>query len=238
MIRKILEGLIDCVYPPRCPICNKIIPLGGSNICTVCSKKVTYVEEPYCLKCGKPVDDERELCCDCSQKEHNYDEGRSTFIYDEYMSRSVYRFKYNSKKEYAKFYGEEIFKRLNKKIISWNAEAIIPVPIHKMRMKQRGFNQANLLAKELSKYTKIPVKNNIVYRKNQTKVQKNLSAKERENNIKKAFIVKKNSVELNSVIIIDDIYTTGSTVDAISACLKAAGVKKVYVVTLCIGRGI
>ena len=220
-------------------MCDEIIPGFGKGICKECKGKLTYVQEPYCMKCGKPIEnEEKELCSDCERKNHNYDEGRSVFIYDEYMSRSIYRFKYNSKKEYALFYGEEISKSLGMKIKSWNPDALIPVPIHKSKLKKRGFNQAYLIAKEISKNLNIPINDKILIRKNQTKVQKNLGAKERENNLKKAFNVKKNSVKLNTVVIIDDIYTTGSTIDAISTVLKESGVKKVYFITLSIGRGI
>ena len=170
-------------------------------------------------------------------KEHSYDEGRAALVYDEYVSRSIYRFKYNAKQEYAGYYANIIYNRLGDKIRSWDAKALIPVPIHKNRMKKRGYNQAYLIAKELSKLTGIPVENNLVKRKNETKVQKELGARERENNLKKAFIVNKNVVELKSVVIIDDIYTTGSTVDSIASLLKEKGVRKVYFISLSIGRG-
>lgn len=230
--------VVDLIYPPRCPVCNEIVAISDGGVCPGCKGKFHYVEEPYCLKCGKPIiDDEEEYCDDCKNKRHYYEEGRACFIYDEYMKESIYRFKYNKKQEYATYYGKEIYKRLYRIIKTWGADALIPVPIHKERMKKRGYNQAELIANQLSKLTKIPVKNHILERKNSTKALKNLGAIERENNLKKAFIVKENVVKLRTVIIVDDIYTTGSTVDAISSCLHDAGVEKVYFITLCIGRG-
>ena len=235
-IKKIPGMLLDAIYPPICPICNEIVP-AGKLICPACERLLSYVEEPICAKCGKPVDDDESLCRDCARGGHVYDEGRAVFIYDEYMSKSMYRFKYNGKQEYARFYGRCMYECLGPFIKSRNIEAIVPVPVHKKRLYERGYNQAYLLAKELSKRLEIPVCDHLVIRKTATKVQKNLSAASRQNNLKKAFIASGNVVKYKSVLIVDDIYTTGSTVDAVSAALKQGGVRKVYFVTLCIGRG-
>ena len=235
-IKKISGMLLDAIYPPICPICNEIVPTG-KLIHPACARLLPYAEEPSCAKCGKPVDEDEELCRDCARGGHVYDEGRAVFIYDEYMSKSMYRFKYNGKQEYARFFGRCMYEQLGDFIRSRNIEAIVPVPVHKKRLAERGYNQAYLLAKELSKSLKIPLCDHLVIRKTATKVQKNLSAASRQNNLKKAFIVSENSVKYSSVLIVDDIYTTGATVDAVAGCLKGAGVGRVYFVSLCIGRG-
>ena len=139
--------------------------------------------------------------------------------------------------EFAKLYGRIMHDRLKEKIDEWNVDAIVPVPVHKSRLKKRGYNQAALIAKELSKRLKIPVNECLVVRTGATGAQKDLSAAERQNNLKKAFKVTENVVEYDTVLIVDDIYTTGATVDAMARCLKGAGIKKVYFATLCIGRG-
>jgi ComF family protein len=189
------------------------------------------------MKCGKPVDEDEEYCHDCLRCTHEFVEGRAALVYDEFTSKSIYRFKYNHKREFAKVYGRIMVERLGEKIKSWNADVIIPVPIHKSRMKKRGYNQAKLIADELSKRLNIPVCNTLVVRNTATSVQKDLSAKARQNNLKKAFNVTKNDVKYRSVLIVDDIYTTGATVDAMARCLKGVGIQNVYFVSLCIGRG-
>ena len=127
--------------------------------------------------------------------------------------------------------------RLGDKIRRWDVDAVIPVPVHKSRLKKRGYNQAALIAGELSKRLGIPMRDGVVIRRAATGVQKELGAAERQNNLKKAFIVPGNVVKLKSVLVVDDIYTTGATVDAVAGCLKGAGVEKVYFASLCIGRG-
>ena len=232
-----LTVLTDMVYPRICPVCNEIMPLGCADTHPACARRLSFVEEPYCMRCGKPVGEDAEYCADCTNTVHLYDEGRAALIYDEYASKSIYRFKYNGKREFAPFYGKVMYERLGRKIRSWNADAIVPVPVHRSRLKKRGYNQAYLIARELSKRLAIPVLERLVVRTSATGAQKELDAAARQNNLKKAFKVAQNVVKLNTVLVVDDIYTTGATVDAMAGCLKDAGVKKVYYVSLCIGRG-
>ncbi len=235
-LTKIPGMIVDAIYPPICPVCNEIVR-GKDIICPSCKRLLSYVEPPVCSRCGKPLDEDGMLCRDCAKGRHIYDEGRAALEYDEYMSRSIYRFKYNGKREFAGLYGRIMYDRLGDKIRQWNVEVIVPVPVHKSRLKKRGYNQAALIAKELSKSLKIPVNERIVVRTSATGAQKELSAAERQNNLKKAFKVTENVVKYDSVLIVDDIYTTGATVDAMASCLKGAGIGKVYFATLCIGRG-
>lgn len=229
--------LIDMIYPRICPVCNEIITARAADICPECAGRLNYVGFSFCMRCGKPVRDDEEYCSDCIAAGHEYDEGRAVLLYDGVTSRSLYRFKYGGKQEYAKFYGRVICERLGRKIKSWNADVIIPVPIHPSRKRKRGYNQAELIAKEISKRLGIRMATDIVYRSRATGALKKLGARERQNNLKKAFNIKQNSVKYETVLIVDDIYTTGATVDAMARCLKGAGVKKVYYVALCIGRG-
>ena len=232
-----IEIITDMIYPKICPVCNRIMPLGCRSAHPDCAAKLSFAVEPYCVRCGKPVEEYMEYCSDCTRVKHFYDEGRAALIYDEYASKSIYRFKYNGKREYAAFYADIMQKHLAHVIRRWNTDVIIPVPVHRSRLKKRGYNQAYLIAKELSKRLSIPVDDTLVVRTSATGVQKKLGAKERQNNLKKAFKVSRNGVELNSVLVVDDIYTTGATIDAMAKCLKDAGIKKVYFATLCIGRG-
>ncbi len=121
-----------------------------------------------------------------------------------------------------------------------DAKVLIPVPIHKNRYKSRGYNQAELIAKELEKIAKLPTQNRWLIRVKDTLPQKELSDKERRGNLLQAFRVNKKGLELNQipkcVILIDDIYTTGSTLEACAMALKEAGVQRVYFLCVCIGK--
>ncbi len=148
------------------------------------------------------------------------------------MSLSIYGFKYNGRQEYAEFYAEEIVKRYGRFIRSVKPDLIVPIPLHKKRYRKRGYNQAELIAAELSKRLGLPTDPHLLMRIKETRPQKNLSESERENNLKRAFKMRKNDVSLKTVVLIDDIYTTGSTIDSAAGCLKKNAVKGVYFIVL------
>lgn len=234
----LIAAVIDAVFPRRCPVCHDIVPMGDGLICYSCKDGFKKVSDPYCLKCGKPIrDSSMAYCSQCTNNIRYYDEGRAAFIYEDIMRKSIYSFKYGGREEYAKYYASQIYAEFGPKIKEWNAEGLIPIPIHKSRYKKRGYNQAYLISKELSKLTGIPTYDNILKRVKNTVVQKNLNAIERSNNLKNAFKITKNAVKLQSAILVDDIYTTGSTINVAAAVLKDAGTSKIYYLTLSIGQG-
>lgn len=220
----------------RCPVCDGVLPLG-EQICPQCAEKLQLIHNPFCRKCGKALEDNRrEYCGDCERGTHLYREGRALYAYP-CIRRSVYRFKYGGRKEYAVFYGNEIARHLGEIILSWKPDALVPVPLHSSRKRKRGYNQADALAAEVGKRLGIPVASRLVVRVKNTTPLKLLTPAMRQNNLKRAFKIRGNVVKLNTIIIIDDIYTTGSTVDAMAAALQEAGIKNVYFIALAIGKG-
>lgn len=235
-IEKCWESGLDLVFPPRCPACDKPVP-PTELICPACREKFVEVKAPLCLKCGKQIRDEREeYCRGCRLVMHEFERGRGLFTYRS-MAESMYRFKYAGRREYARFYGEQIVRRLGRTIRGWKPDALIPVPVHSSRKRERGYNQAEVLAEEIGKKMDIPVERRLLKRVKKTMPQKLLDDKGRQNNLKRAFKICGNVVKLNTIIIIDDIYTTGSTVDAMAAVLQEAGIKHVYFIALAIGKG-
>ena len=233
------EAMAELVYPRHCPVCHEIMPYGTGKACVPCRASLSCIGEPKCRKCGKPVDqEEQEYCFDCSRQSHSYEQGTAVWLYDKKMKESIYRFKYHNKREYGDFYTEEIMRHCGSDIQRWKADMIIPVPLHKSKMRKRGFNQAELIARGIGESTGIPVRNDIVVRNRKTLPQKELSLKERQINLKRAFKILDNDVELKIIILIDDIYTTGSTVDGVAEVLLEAGASRVYYVSICIGKGI
>lgn len=235
-----LEKVFDLVFPRRCPVCDQPVPVGEKLICNKCKSKIIYISEPKCKKCGKQLTDMTQLLCrDCETKSHIFDFGYALYDYQS-MKESIYRYKYHGRQEYARFYARDIYERYGEQIKRLNVDAIIPVPLHKTRQKARGYNQAELVAVELSKMTGIPVYSNLVKRSKKTLPQKELDDITRQNNLKKAFNINSDVVKLyiNKAIVVDDIYTTGSTIDAVTAVLRQNGVKNVYFITLCQGKGL
>lgn len=238
MIQKLYAGALELLFPGRCPLCDEVLTPFGEHICASCAVKLQYVKEPYCRKCGKSLTDaQKEYCFDCTHRKHFYDRGRALYEYP-CIHTSIYRFKYRGRREYAVFYAEEIVRVLGRQIREWRAEALLPVPLHMSRQRKRGYNQAEVLAREIGKRMQLPVRNDIVKRVRRTTPQKELDNRERQNNLKKAFKICGNDVKLEVVIVIDDIYTTGSTIDEIASELKKAGVRQVFFIALAIGKGL
>lgn len=139
-----MKRILDYIYPPRCPVCDKISPEG---ICGVCRKNIVRIGAVFCMKCGKPLsDEEREYCEDCRKRKHSFDAGRSLFSYKGDVRRSLYRLKYGNKREYAEVYGREMALTLGRWIRQMKVTRIVPVPLHPSRRRERGYNQAALIA--------------------------------------------------------------------------------------------
>ena len=230
MLRKIL----DIFYPRCCPVCQKILKDQRRMICPECEKKLRPIGHPRCYKCGKPIE-EGEYCKDCQKHTHIFDQGRGIFVYDGIMRRSVTRYKYYGCREYGDFYAKEMYRYAWKNLNQWKPDLIVPVPIYKSKERLRGFNQAAYLANRLGCYTGIPVDTDLVQKVVKTKSQKKLNAMQRRKNLEKAFLVTKN-IRGKDILVIDDVYTTGSTIDAMAGCLRKRGAKNIYFLTVCIGR--
>lgn len=225
------------LFPLRCPVCDDIAAPFGAKICPGCLEKRRLVTRSYCMKCGKSIREERELCADCLRAPHRFIRGRALYEYDS-MALSIYRFKYGGRREYADFYGEEMAAHLGGFVRQTGPDALIPIPLHRSRQRSRGYNQAALLARALGSRLDVPVLEDYLIRAKNTAPLKRLNPQERQNNLKKAFKIIRNDVKLNTAILVDDIYTTGCTMDEAAATLATAGVEKVWFVALACGAGV
>ena len=234
---KIKEALASIVFPPRCPVCDEVIHVG-KDTCDDCRKKVVCIGEPVCKKCGKPLENQRrEYCSDCARKQHYFFQGKAVFVYQGEIRQSMYRFKYNNKREYASYYAKEAARIYGGWIRRKQIEAIVPVPMYRWKEKGRGYNQATVFAAALGERMRLPVEKRMVKRIRNTTPQKELNDVERKANLKKAFQLVPDIVKYKKILIVDDIYTTGSTIDAVAEVLLQAGVDEIYFLCISIGEG-
>lgn len=237
MDKKKTESLIRILYPRRCPLCHEPLLLRQTLVHEECCRAIPVIREPRCKRCGKGLEHEqREYCGDCTVERHFFTRGVAVYAYQGQIKQSVHQFKFHNKREYADFYVQQMCKELRPFLEAWKPQALIPVPLHKSRKKRRGFNQAQLLAEGIGKTFGILVLPDLVVRTRATRPQKELNRKKRKNNLKNAFKIPGYDVKLKRVLVIDDIYTTGSTIDAIAELLLEWGVEEICFATLCIGK--
>ncbi len=219
------ETLLDLLFPRRCPVCDKPVPFGDM-VCPECSGHPKRIKEPFCLKCGRPAAEEEEYCSACREKEHSFDCGRSLFFYPTVVT-AMYRMKNDGRQEYADYFSAELAKGLGRWILSIRPQVLIPVPMHPEKQKKRGYNQAELIARGLGKRLGFDIDAALVTRASATAAAKRMGEQERAAALKKAFKITRNSVKWTKVLIVDDIFTTGATVDAVASVLREKGVKEI-----------
>ena len=196
------------------------------------------IKGPRCYKCSKPLlEEQNEYCYDCSSKHHYYDRGIGIFSYGSVIAKSLYYLKYHHRQEYGTFYGRYAAAYAGNILRGWKIQAVVPVPLHPARMRKRGYNQAERIGREIGEVLQVPVLTDLVLRKINTRPQKELNDRERLENLRNVFGVRQKNIPWKRVLVVDDIYTTGSTIDGVSIALKEHGVEKVYFLTIAIGTG-
>lgn len=249
------NSILQLLYPRKCPVCGRIINAERTiiqcntdncnpYICPSCYKKLNIVSGARCMKCSRPLeDDAAEYCPDCASKVRHFDQGISLLIHDDVSKKIIYGLKYSNKRDNADVLAYEAARRLADVISYWNPDVIVPVPVHKKREIERGYNQAEVLARKLVNFLKTDgtdyrLDTRLLRRDKQTIAQKKLGNEQRQDNLKNAFAVNEKVLEYcdyNSVLLIDDIYTSGATLSECARTLKNAGIEKVYFLTFSIG---
>lgn len=232
--------MITWIYPERCPVCLRIVTPKGAMFHPKCEKYINVMEGPVCLKCGMPLSsEEKEYCNTCeNQPDRGWDRGSSLFPYHGTMGNALRMVKKDGRTELVRFFAEQIKENKQAFLKQTAPECIVPVPLHPSKQRMRGFNQAELLAEALGTETGIPVR--CLLKKNKkTKDQKSLSKNQRIRNVKDAFAVDEellNGQVPASVLLVDDVTTTGSTLSACAAALKAKGVVRVAFLSVCVAE--
>lgn len=227
----------DLLFPRRCPVCGGVAMPKGRLICPACLKQLSFVSSPACMKCGKEIGSrDQEYCTDCIRRKKSFERGFALLNYDSRAAASMAAVKYHNKREYLDFYARAAALRFEKQFRQAGIQVIVPVPVHASRLKTRGFNQAAVLAERLSTELEIPWEE-LLIRVKKTDPQKSLGSAERLKNLRGAFEAEQKAGKWERVLLVDDIYTTGSTAEICSRALLKTGVKQVFVFAVCIGHG-
>jgi ComF family protein len=234
--RLFIRALLDVILPPICHICHSFIPHAGTlHICPACRDLLPLVLSPLCPICGIPFigtgTDHR--CGACHANPPHFDTARAHFLYDGAIRDLIHSFKYSQKTHLSNPLALLALEGIGGFLTEQHPHLIIPVPLHRSRLRQRGFNQAVLLGRVLSRHLGVPMLTDVLTRTRSTTPQIDLSAAERRMNVKGAFTVKRADIVADKrILLLDDVMTTGSTMDECAKEIKKAGADMVIAVTI------
>ncbi|MDU0459351.1 MAG: ComF family protein [Geobacteraceae bacterium] len=235
-MNRLMTSLLDFLFPPLCHICRSFIADAGNvHICAGCRAKMPLALSPLCTVCGIPFagagDD--HICGQCLLHPPNYDSARAHLLHQGAARELIHAFKYRYKTHLRRPLALLALEGLTAFITRQGPDVIIPVPLHRKRLQSRGFNQAVLLGEVFSTRLSIPMQTGTLLRIRQTEPQIELSVEERRSNVKGAFAVNEpERISDKRVLLLDDVMTTGSTVNECSKELKKAGALSVTVATV------
>jgi competence protein ComFC len=223
--RLIWTGL-DLLFPPTCGGCGK----PGSRWCYDCQRNIVLISEPYCDLCGIPIHGKASLCPDCQRERPRYRKLRSWSTFDAPVQNALHRLKYR----HDIGLGDALAVQLSGYVsnLNWPIDLVVPVPLGKKRLYERGYNQVGLIARPLSLSMNIAYAPDALSRGRETRSQVGLSKLERHANVYGAFHAKRTRVNGRIALLIDDVATTGSTLSSCAEALYAAGAQDVFAVTV------
>ena len=234
-LKSLFLKLINIIYPPRCPICQKFLN-NGISFCQDCSSKFQKITSPFCTICGTPfISDVEEdhVCENCLRKRPSYEVARAPYLYEGVLMTAIHKFKYGAKS----FLANSLGLLLAEFAESWVKESenllTIPVPLHPKRLRERGFNQSLLLARHVTIQLDTELDFLSLRRVRYTSPQTGLKKEERLKNVRGAFqLVNPKTVKKKNILLVDDVATTGNTLNECARVLKRSGCKKVLCLVL------
>lgn len=222
-----LDRIYNIFFPIKCGYCGKITG-NVSYVCDECNKLINTFDE-RCKYCGKKIFREDRVCKECRKKKIYYDD---YIFFDEYngnMRELMIKYKFNDAKYLGDFFAQELSKMLYK----INVDFVTGVPISQKRFNERGYNQTDLIAKKISRLLNINYLENLLIKVKETPRQSKLSREERKNNVKNSFeLTDIYNIRNRNILLIDDIFTTGATVNECSKVIKMAKANRVVVATI------
>lgn len=233
-LTKAKELFLDALFPNNitCLVCNR--ELGENthfSLCEHCMNDLPKNNGKTCVKCGEQIHSQSKYCLRCKHKKPKFTRCFSPLLYEKPVTNMIRNFKYNNQTYYAETLGNFLVESyvLN----NLKCDFVIPVPLHEKRLQERGYNQAELLANQLHTHLHLPVVTQVLHRTKNTQTQTALNKEERVKNVEKAFkVTNKEVLKDRIVLLVDDVYTTGSTLNECAKVLLRAGAKEVYCLTL------
>ncbi|MDR2007809.1 MAG: ComF family protein [Alphaproteobacteria bacterium] len=233
-LKSIVIKLLNFIYPPKCYLCSADIASEG--LCSECFPKLQVAYKHYCHMCGIELK-VGDRCLGCQAKPKNFNSVSYCFVYSPEVFKLIGGFKNNDKTYMAKFLSSFMIKKVNESGLANKIDIIIPVPIHYAKLIKRKYNHTGLLAKEIAKHFNKPFRVDVLQKTKKTADQMTLGSDKRLKNIKGAFNIKKNHLQLlkdKNILLVDDVLTTGATINECAKVLKRAGCSRVHV--LCFAR--
>ncbi|MCX5687099.1 MAG: ComF family protein [Candidatus Omnitrophica bacterium] len=234
-----LGNLINLLYPAICRGCSKKIDKFDRNICDNCAKKITERLPPFCIKCGRQLKEGYKsiaTCQNCEKDKPFFDRAWSVCHYDNLLKNLIHDFKYKKITSLSTDFTTLIINFMKKHHIGKDSNLILSIPMHPNRLFQREINHADILAKALGKNLGIPYSRNTLKKIKNTSLQSKLKRDARIKNLRYSFYLKNKLIVRNkNIMLVDDLFTTGSTVNECSRLLKNSGAGYVEVITLARG---
>ena len=226
IISDLKDSALSAFFPRRCPLCGAVL-MPNQRICAVCSDNVVYISPPVCRHCGRPL-----YSCTCYREEFSFERCVSPFVYTKSIRRGIHRLKFNRGVSSASFFASFTAATVRREYKNYAIDIIASVPMHSSDMHRRGYNQAALLANHIGELMQLPVSNNILAKPKKNNLQHSLPRSDRRENVRGVFrVARPDKVRGRTVLLCDDIITTGATLDECAAMLLEAGAARVLCVT-------
>lgn len=236
-VSKMSHGFLHLAFPPRCWVCGDLMEeIRPIDVCGLCVVAMRRVPVPRCDQCGEPFPDsasEGHRCMRCLKNPPHFDRVRSVFVYEEPVQSAILGFKFHGKSGMQNFFSEMLL--TDREVLPTTRpvfDVIVPVPLHRFKLVERGYNQTALLAEGLSRRTGIPIDRFGLKKVRRTPPQSTLQREKREHSLRGAFRAKAGNFEDRRILMVDDVMTTGATLSECARVLKAAGAVRVEAVTV------
>lgn len=228
-----ITELVDLIYPDKCGLCGRLLAEEEIGICQSCYEGGTLILSDYCRKCGQSIEENQRYCYDCHHFSHEFEQGHSLFDYAE-IKEVIWAIKYRHARWRVVALAELMSWLYAEVIKEWKIEAITFVPQSRLDIGEKGYNPPARIAEILANNWQLPLLKNQLRARHKKKMQKTLNLEERRKNLKNIYY-SRGKIPFQRILLVDDVYTTGATIDACSLILKENGAEHVYFLTIASG---